>query len=181
MRRGRPFGGRRATKPIGAEKAADPGAVRLAALALLGRRDFPSGELRDKLLELGYEADPIADALLELTQERLVDDARYAANFTAYHAQRGHGPMRIRQLLKSAGVASELIAAALDAGPDWQQVARELRNRRFGNEIPGNWSDRARQMRFLQYRGFSNDHIRSALGTSADPDLDDAPGSDSET
>ena len=34
--------------------------------------------------------------------------------------------------------------------------------------------ERSRQMRFLQYRGFSTDHIRSALGSSgAHPDLDD--------
>jgi regulatory protein len=156
--------------------------VRLAAIALLGRRDFPSGELSEKLRSLGYEADAVADALVELASERLIDDGRYATNFVAYHAQRGHGPQRIRQLLKSAGVSSERIEEALQGAVDWSRLARDLRLRKFGAEIPTVWAEKARQMRFLQYRGFSNDHIKSALGTSADPGLDDDdPGSDSET
>jgi SOS response regulatory protein OraA/RecX len=37
-------------------------------------------------------------------------------------------------------------------------------------QIPESWSDKARQARFLQYRGFSSDHIRFALGSDFDPD-----------
>jgi regulatory protein len=44
--------------------------------------------------------------------------------------------------------------------------------RRFGAEVPQDWPERARQSRFLQYRGFSNDHIASALdGSGADPPI----------
>jgi regulatory protein len=46
----------------------------------------------------------------------------------------------------------------------------EVRNRKFGPEPPADWPEKARQARFLQYRGFSSDHIRLALG--ADFDLD---------
>jgi len=41
-----------------------------------------------------------------------------------------------------------------------------VRARRFGAEVPADWREKARQARFLQYRGFSADHIRSALGAS---------------
>jgi regulatory protein len=43
-----------------------------------------------------------------------------------------------------------------------------VRRAKFGLQIPTSWVQRARQARFLQYRGFSSDHIRSATG--ADPD-----------
>jgi len=83
-------------------------------------------------------------------------------------AQRGHGPARVRQQLTEAGISSERAARAIEEGPDWHAVAREVRQRKFGAEVPRDWPSRARQMRFLQYRGFSNDHIGTCL--------DDDPG-----
>jgi len=59
---------------------------------------------------------------------------------------------------------------ALATGPDWRILASEVRLRKFGTQEPPGWPEKARQARFLQYRGFSSDHIRSALG--ADLDLD---------
>ena len=80
----------------------------------------------------------------------------------------GRGPLRIRQALHEAGIASPTsVAAALDAGADWNALAAETRRRRkFGASTPAAGPRRARQMRFLQYRGFSTDHIASALGSS---------------
>jgi SOS response regulatory protein OraA/RecX len=86
----------------------------------------------------------------------------------------------VRQLLralragKAVGLLPDTIDAALAEGPDWHELATQTRVRRFGPEAPADWAERSRQMRFLQYRGFSTDHIRSALGSSgAHPDLDD--------
>jgi regulatory protein len=61
------------------------------------------------------------------------------------------------------------IEAGLDAaGEDWVAVAREARRRRFGVSPPGDYPERARQARFLQYRGFSHEQIRAALGPGED-------------
>jgi len=38
--------------------------------------------------------------------------------------------------------------------------------------VPKRWPEKAREARFLQYRGFSTDHIRSALGAEVVADLD---------
>ena len=62
------------------------------------------------------------------------------------------------------------IAEALQAGPDFAALCRDVRRRRFGAELPAEWKERARQSRFLQYRGFSSDHIRSAFGPDFDPE-----------
>lgn len=158
------------TRALDPSHAADPERVRLAAVALLARRDYASGELRQKLEGQGYEAGAVAAVLADLVARKIVDDARFAENYVTWHAQRGHGPVRIAADLRALNLPAELIEAALAAGPDWRARAREVRIRRFGLEEPVTWAQKARQARFLQYRGFSSDHIRAALGADFDPD-----------
>jgi regulatory protein len=158
------------SKPRSAEDAADPAAARAAAVAWLARRDLPGGELRERLSARGFGPEAIAAALAALTAEGALNDERYAHNYVAYHAGRGRGPIRIGADLRACGLPPELIEAALGGGPDWRAAAAAARARRFGKATPVSWREKARQARFLQYRGFSADHIRSATG--ADPDTD---------
>jgi regulatory protein len=161
----------RAGVPAKAEaKARDPEAARMAAVSLLARRDFASGELRQKLESQGYNADVVAAVVAELTSEHALNDVRYAENYVAYHSGRGQGPLRIAADLRALGVASDVIEAALASGPDWRALARDVRTRKFGAESPEDWTEKTRQARFLQYRGFSSDHIRAATGADFDPD-----------
>jgi len=155
---------------VTAEEARNPQRVRAAAIGLLARRDFASGELRRKLASHGYEQHAIAEAVAELVEGGLLNDARYAEHYVSYHADRGEGPLRIEAELKAMDVPEPLIDAALAAGPDWKARAREVRIRRFGLEVPESWPQKAKQGRFLQYRGFSSDHIRAALGPDFDTD-----------
>jgi len=157
-------------------KSLEPGAARdlpaayAAAVALLSRRDFASAELRARLERRGFERSVVETALAELIDEHVLDDARFARHYIAYHAERGQGPLRVRTDLRARGLSVELIEAALEGGPDWHALASEVRVRKFGPEIPASWAEKTRQARFLQYRGFSSDHIRRALGPSFDPD-----------
>ena len=150
--------------------------MRATAIGLLGRREYARGELAAALQRKGFEPATLAEVLSELAGEGLLDDNRYAESLVRQLAGKGQGPARVRQALLEAGIAAELIAAVLDAGPDWQQLAAEARQRKFGAAKPKGWPERARQMRFLQYRGFSTDHIRSALGSSG---ADEPPDDDS--
>jgi regulatory protein len=154
----------RRLKAGSAEPAPEPQGVRLAAVKLLARRDFATGELATRLRQDGYPAEAVAAVIADLTAGRILDDGRFAAQYVTYHAGRGQGPRRIAADLGARGVAESHIDAALDAGPDWAALAREVRIRRFGLKPPGTWAEMAKQGRFLQYRGFSSDHIRSALG-----------------
>jgi regulatory protein len=148
----------------GATPPPDPDGARLAAVTRLARRDFASGELAARLQEDGYPAEAVAAVIADLTADRILDDARFATQYVAYHADRGQGPRRIAMDLSARGVAPLHIEAALAAGKDWAALAREVRTRRFGLTPPATWAEKAKQGRFLQYRGFSSDHIRSALG-----------------
>jgi regulatory protein len=140
----------------------------MAAVAFLARRDYACGELATKLRARGFEPALVQALVADLAARRVLDDARYTGHYVDYHRARGQGPLRIRRDLEAFGVAAALIDAALAAVADWAAVASEVRRRRFGPAVPADWAEKGRQARFLQYRGFSNDHIRSALG----PDLE---------
>jgi regulatory protein len=152
------------------EKVADPQAVRAAAVKLLAGRDFASSELVEKLESKGYDPQVVAAAVADLIDGKILDDARYAEHFVAYHANRGHGPVRIAADLKSAYLPQGIIDTALASGPNWPSLAREARIRKFGLHSPATWAEKARQARFLQYRGFSSDDIRAAVSGDFDPD-----------
>ena len=145
----------------------------MVAIGLLARREHASAELLARLAERGFDGDTCQAVVADLTDEHLLDDQRYAGAYVRAHAARGQGTRRLRQDMAEAGLPETLIEQALVEGPDWHQLARHTRQRKFGQEVPADWAERARQSRFLQYRGFSTDHIRSALGGSgADPDHD---------
>lgn len=148
----------------------DADSARLAALAHLARRDFSSGELRQRLETGGFDAASAAAAIAGLAREGILDDARFAQNYVASRAGRGQGPVRIRAELRRHGLADALIEGALASGPDWGALALKVRRARFGPAAPVTWANKARQARFLQYRGFSSDDIRAA--TDADFEQD---------
>jgi regulatory protein len=175
LRRGRSAGlaAGRGRPGKGPEHPDSPEAARRAALLLLGRRDYASGELETKLTVSGYAPAAAAEAVAALKDERLLDDSRFLDNFVRAHAGRGQGPARIRQELAQLGFASADIQAALEAGPDFTALCREVRARKFGARAPASWAERGRQGRFLQYRGFSSDDIR--LATGQDPDDSEDP------
>jgi len=159
---------RRSSQEAQTTPAAGGAAVRSAALALLARRDFTNAELRERLCLKGFDSAAVATVIAELTATGVLDDARYAQNYVSYHAGRGQGPARIGAQLRRNGLAPAVIAAALAGGVDWHALARKVRRARFGPQPPAGWAETARQARFLQYRGFSSDHIRAATG--AEPD-----------
>ena len=148
----------------------DPQAIRAAALTLLARRDWLTGELKAKLQAAGCDPQAAAAVIVELVEEHLLDDARFAQRYVTSRAGRGQGPVRIAVELASLGAGRELIDAALESGPDWRAVATAARRRKFGALPPDSWAEKARQARFLQYRGFSADHIRAATGADLEPD-----------
>lgn len=118
----------------------------------------------------GFDPVVVDGAIQDLLEERALNDERYAANYVSYHAARGCGPLRIAAELRALDLSAEMVENALASGPDWRALARDVRVRKFGTEPPADWPEKARQARFLHYRGFSSDHIRLALGTDFDLD-----------
>ena len=166
--------GRKSPSPT--RRRAIPNHSHAYAVALLARRDYSTRELRQKLKERGYLEPAIEAVLIDLEQTRKLDDQRYGDNVAASRSRRAYGPARIRNELRRKGVAAETIETAIagregEEAPDYFRLAREARIRKFGPELPTDWKEKSRQARFLQYRGFSTDHIRAAL--DGDLEVDD--------
>lgn len=143
--------------------------VEAAAVRLLARREHSRAELQRKLAERGIPEELVDTVLDSLAARRLQSDERYAESLLASRIGRGQGPVRIRRELVERGVDAAQIDAALEAAvADWPRLARETRRRRFGSELPGEWNERVRQSRFLEYRGFTSEQIRAALGGDDD-------------
>jgi len=169
LRRRRPAGSAGAAAS-GPDHPGDAGSARLAAIPWLARRDYATPELAAKLTALGYTPEAVEGALEQLRADRALDDERYCSRYVSYQANRGQGPVRIRHDLAAVGLPATLIDPALE-GEDWRQHCRDVRRRRFGPEPPADWKEKGRQSKFLQYRGFSSDHIRFALSNDGTGDL----------
>lgn len=137
-------------------------------MGLLARREHSLAELREKLAARGFGPAEIEPALAGLAQQGLADDSRFLETFVASRIRRGHGPHRIRAELGERGIAGEAIARSLAEACDWRALAREVRSRRFGAKAPVDFRDRARQSRFLEYRGFTAEQIRGCFGGNGD-------------
>jgi regulatory protein len=151
--------------------AATEKTVEAAAVALLARREHSVEELRRKLLSKRHPAALVESVVAKLTAKRLVSDARFTGNFVHHHARRGQGPIRIRAELRQQGIGDEAIGQSLaQAEVDWNALAVSVRRRKFGSSPPQSLAERAKQARFLQYRGFTSDQIRAALNSDVESD-----------
>jgi len=142
------------------EQASDPACIRNSALDFLARREHSEVELRRKLATRGFDADLVETTLAGLVAENLLSNARFVESFVHSRFQRGSGPQKIHAELRGRGIDDELINDSI-AGYDrqWQELIRQVREKKFGADMPEDYKERARQMRFLQQRGFTPEQI----------------------
>ena len=129
-------------------------------MGYLARREHSEKELVRKLTGRGFDAGLIETAVVDLKTDGLLSDARFAEAFVHSRFQRGSGPQKIVAELRERGVAADLISVCIEAFDDqWRVRIREVREKKFGAELPGTFRERSRQMRFLQQRGFTAEQI----------------------
>jgi regulatory protein len=142
--------------------------LRERALRLLARREHSRAELARKLQEHTRAKDDLEALLEDLSRHKLLSDERYAES-RAHTLSRKYGAARIAHELRAKGVDKGLADKASKAARVTEvERAREVWRRKF-RTAPKTREERARQMRFLQSRGFSFDAIRSVV-TGADED-----------
>jgi len=141
--------------------------ARKKAMDLLARREHSRGELLRKLAGAGFEPGAAEQAVERLATEGLQSDRRFVETFVQSRINQGKGPVRIHADLDARGVDAALVDDVLAAtAEDWYRLAREIRARKFGRARPADFRDKARQMRFLQYRGFEADQIQAAFSAA---------------
>ena len=135
-----------------------------SALRLLARREHSELELRHKLSGRRFAETSIDAVIANLLDEGLLSDRRFAEQYIRSRFERGYGPLRIQAELRERGVGDKLIECFLEElSGYWCDSAGQQRERRFGRQLPANYRERAKQMRFLQQRGFAGDQIRAVF------------------
>ena len=136
--------------------------LRERALRLLARREHSRTELAGKLRTYASPEEDVEALLEDLSRRKLLSDERYAES-RVHSLSRKFGAARIAHELRAKGLDKGLAdQASMAARATEVERAREVWRRKF-RVAAKTREERARQMRFLQSRGFSFDAIRAVL------------------
>jgi regulatory protein len=131
-------------------------------MRFLARREHSRAELRKKLLPHVQEGEDVDAVLDQLEQRNWLSDAR-AAEMLVTSKRNRLGPQRIAHELRQKGIAENLIGDAIPQLKETElDTARDVWQRKFG-VLPQDQKEKAKQVRFLQSRGFSLDVIFRVL------------------
>lgn len=141
--------------------------LRNRALSLLGRREHTRAELQRKLAPHAEDPQALIALLDDLTRRGWLSDARFAEALLQSKQMR-FGSARLAHTLRERGVADTVIHEQLATLKDSElERARQVWQSKFG-AIPEDAKARAKQMRFLQSRGFNLDVIRKVVRGAGD-------------
>ncbi|MBJ9958728.1 regulatory protein RecX [Acinetobacter courvalinii] len=141
--------------------------LRSYAFALLTRRDYSQAELIAKLNLYAINPEEVEKLVEELAQNNYQSDQRVAELTLASQLRKGKGLQRIKQALKAKQLDAELITEELQE-VDWLDQAYQLKLKKFGEEVATDPKIKARQIRFLQYRGFDMGVIVKAIARTSE-------------
>lgn len=131
-------------------------------ITLLARRDHSKHELLRKMRAKNYAEEEIQEAVATLGSKGFLNDQRFTENLVRSHRRKGHGPLRIFALLESHQIDSTIIAQHLDiTDNEWLEATRTVWHKRFKGQKPVDFTEKAKQMRFLNYRGFTEEQIKA--------------------
>ncbi len=132
--------------------------LRARAMRFLARREYSREELRRKLVPTLVEGEDLEAVLDDLSTRGWLSDTRYAEHAIRARSRR-FGPLRMAQELRARGVDEESIQAGFRAaGEEGAASIERVWGSRF-KTAPANEREKARQVRFLQARGFALDVI----------------------
>lgn len=150
--------------------------LKARALKYLAGREHSRLELGRKLARYAGENDDVEALLDWLESRKFLSESRFSESLVHRRAQR-FGNSRILSELQSHGIEGEAldgVKANLAAGENERAI--EVWRRKFSH-APADAAERAKQMRFLQQRGFSHRAIQAALRAAehgAEEGVDDA-------
>ena len=157
------------------QELADLEAAQRAAMRALARRAHARFDLRRRLLQKQHPPAAVDGALERLSALGLLDDVRFAKDYSFAKAHRGRGPARLVRDLQAQGVdrriAEEAVRSSLAAeGIDLTHAIRSLVEKR-ARQLAGLPAvvRKRRLIAFLARRGFGGAEVRDLvedLGTA---------------
>ena len=135
---------------------------------LLARREHSRQELRFKLAQRDFPAELVEEVLLHCEQQNYLNHQRFCEMFIRTRYNQGYGKLRIVNELRQKGIKGEEMTPAFaevehEFEVDWFESALGCYLKRFGAGAFAPGKERAKRMRYMQYRGFTTDQIQYAL------------------
>lgn len=142
--------------------------IRWHGMELLARREHSCRELISKLCQRYPDLTHVVESVVgQLAADGLQSNQRFVEAYISMRKRKGYGPHRIVNELKERGIDRDMISTELNAHQNsWFDQARKVRQKKFMSsdaDIKLDLKFKAKQIRFLQYRGFSQDQIEFAL------------------
>ena len=141
--------------------------LRSYAFAVLTRKEYAKAELIEKLSLYAEDQQEVLNLVEELARENYQSDQRVADTLFSSQVRKGKGPNQIKQKLKNKKLDTQLIAEEMQ-DTDWFQQAYQLKIKKFGSKVEKDPKLKAKQIRFLMYRGFEMDSILKAIHHTGD-------------
>ncbi len=132
------------------------------AVELIARRDHAAGELETKLAKRRFSREAIGATVHQLTEERLLDDRRFAEEFVRRRLERHpEGPPVLRARLVAKGIERELADSAVSRIVDDEVLRRALDRAAEKLAAGGRRGEKLRAA--LQRRGFPAPAVREQI------------------
>lgn len=142
--------------------ARPPPGLKARALNYLSRREHSRAELEHKLARFAEDEAELVKVLDELQARGWLSEQRFVDQVVNVRCGK-FGSRRIVHELREKGVSETAIATAAAQCRDQDlATARAVWQRKYGH-VARDAQERARQMRFLQSRGFDMDVIRKVV------------------
>lgn len=136
--------------------------LRSYAFAVLTRKEYSKKDLIEKLSLYAEDLEEVLELVEELSRENYQSDQRVAEMTVRSQIRKGKGPNRIKLALNAKSIDKALAKQDMD-DIDWYAQAYQLKVKKYGYEVATDPKIKAKQIRFLQYRGFEMDVIMKAI------------------
>ncbi len=135
------------------------------ALYFLSRREYAYQELFTKLKKYSESESEIRQVLDNLRESGYLSEQRFIQSFINSRSKK-HGLLKIKYQLSQKTTDSDLVTQIInDTEFDEVALARELFRKKFG-VVAADRTELAKQIRFLQNRGFSYFIIKQVINGS---------------
>lgn len=132
---------------------------------LLAMREHSRREIRRKLAQKGFDPVLVNQQLDKFVEQNIQSESRFSEMLVRSRSTKGQGENRIRAELREHQIDDQTIAWALrECDVDFFALAAEVLHKKYGTSPAKSWPEKQKRMRFLQYRGFSHEQIKEAVG-----------------
>lgn len=134
------------------------------AINFLSRREYVNKELKRKLMQRDFSSSDIDEVMNFLVEKNYQSDIRAAECIFRNRVNKGYGWRYIENEMNTKGVGNDIIHCLYQTcETDWFALAENTYQKKFGCAEITDQKDKAKRMRFMQYRGFSLDEIFAVL------------------